>query len=86
LILQQLIDQIPKINGIVAYSIFQLPANKENRLQIINRVLDRKGELHFALENIIISGSSEITRVENIWLVRQTLPSCKDYITDDNRV
>ena len=76
LMLQQLVDEIPVINGIVAYSLFQMPKNKEKRLQIINKILDRNGELHFALENLKISNNSEIGRVENIWLVRQTMPNC----------
>ncbi len=76
LMLQQLVDEIPVINGIVAYSLFQMPENQEKRLQIINKILDRNGELHFALENLKISNNSEIDRVENIWLVRQTMPNC----------
>ena len=35
LMLQQLVDEIPNINGIVAYSLFQMPENQEKRLQII---------------------------------------------------
>ena len=76
LMLQQLVDEIPNINGIVAYSLFQMPENQEKRLQIINKILDRNGELHFALENLKVSVNSEIDRVENIWLVRQTIPEC----------
>ena len=76
LMLQQLVDEIPVINGIVAYSLFQMPENQEKRLQIINKILNRNGELHFALENLKISNNSEIDRVENIWLVRQTMPNC----------
>ena len=76
LMLQQLVDEIPTINGIVAYSLFQMPENQEKRLQIINNILDRDGELHFALENLKVSNKSEIDRLENIWLVRQTMPKC----------
>ena len=83
LMLQQLIDEIPEINGIVAYSLFQMPKNREKRLQIINKILDRNGELHFALENLKISVNSEIDRVENIWLVRQTMPKCITGLTNN---
>ena len=72
LMLHQLVDEIPIINGIVAYSIFQLPENQEKRFQIINTILEKNGEIHFALENIKISNEIELSRVENIWLVRQT--------------
>lgn len=76
LMFQQLIDEMPVINGIVAYSIFQLPENQEKRFQIINRILEKNGEIHFALENLKISNEMELARVENIWLVRQTLKNC----------
>ena len=81
LMLQQLVDEIPEINGIVAYSLFQMPENQEKRLQIINNILDREVELHFALENLKVSVKSEIDRVENIWLVRQTMPKCITSLT-----
>jgi len=83
LMLQQLVDEIPEINGIVAYSLFQMPENKKNRLQIINKILNRNGEIHFALENLKISVNSEIDRVENIWLVRQTMPNCITDLTNN---
>ena len=83
LMLQQLVDEIPEINGIVAYSLFQMPENQEKRLQIINKTLDRNGELHCALENLKVSVNSEIDRVENIWLVRQTMPNCITDLTNN---
>ena len=83
LMLQQLVDEIPEINGIVAYSLFQMPENQKNRLQIISKILDRNGEIHFALENLKISVNSEIDRVENIWLVRQTMPNCITDLTNN---
>ncbi len=32
------------------------------------------------LENLKIAAQSEIERVENIWLVRQTMPDCLTHI------
>jgi sporadic carbohydrate cluster protein (TIGR04323 family) len=80
LMLQQVIDEIPNINGIVAYSLFQMPEIQKDRLQIYHNILDKSGEIHFVLESLKIEVSSEIERVENIWLVRQTLPSCPENI------
>ena len=76
LMLQQLVLEIPNVDGIVAYSLFQLPENQDSRLRIINDILDRNGELHFALESMKISNKSEIERLEKIWLVRKTIPTC----------
>ena len=76
LMLQQLIYEIPKIDGIVAYSLFQFPEIQDDRLIIYQKILKRKGEIHFAVEGLKITTNSEIDRVEDIWLVRQALPHC----------
>ena len=80
LMLNELVYEIPKIDGIVAFSLFQLPENKILRTSIYEEILLRGGELHFALEGLKITESIEINRIENIWMVRQTLPSCPAYI------
>jgi sporadic carbohydrate cluster protein (TIGR04323 family) len=76
LILNELIYEIPKTDGIVAFSLFQLPEDKSLRSGIYEEILLRGGELHFALEGLRITNNTEINRIENIWSVRQTLPSC----------
>jgi sporadic carbohydrate cluster protein (TIGR04323 family) len=76
LTLQLLIDEIPIIDGIVAYSLFQMPESQKHRLKIYEHILEKKGELHFALEGLKVSVSSEIDRIENIWLIRQVIPTC----------
>ena len=44
--------------------------------KIYNICLDKKKELHFVLENLIITKSSDIDEIENIWRIKKTLPSC----------
>jgi sporadic carbohydrate cluster protein (TIGR04323 family) len=80
LILNELIHEIPKIDGIIAFSLFQLPENKDMRNEIYENILIRGGQLHFALEGLSISSYAEIDRVENIWLVRQIIPDCPSFI------
>ena len=80
LMLQQVIDEIPNVDGVVAYSLFQMPEIQKDRLQIYHNILDKSGEIHFVLESLKIEVSSEIEIVENIWLVRQALPSCPENI------
>jgi sporadic carbohydrate cluster protein (TIGR04323 family) len=76
LMLKQVIDEIPSINGVVLYSLFQMPEIQKNRLKIYDNVINQNGELHFVLENLKISTYSEIEKVENIWLIKQTMPKC----------
>lgn len=69
LILKQLLNDLEKIDGIVAYSIFQMPEKKIARSEIFNSVIAKKKSIHFALESISISCCSDIARVEDIWSV-----------------
>jgi sporadic carbohydrate cluster protein (TIGR04323 family) len=74
--LQDIVSEFPNIDGIVAYSLFQMPENWRDRENFYKAVLDNKGEVHFALENLKITSFSEIDRIENIWKVRLTLANC----------
>ena len=76
LMLQNLVTEMPIIDGIVAYSLFQMPENSYDRQDFYKTVIDNKGEIHFALENLKITNFSEIDRVEKIWKVQLTLKDC----------
>jgi len=76
LMLQQTLKELNSIDGIVAYSLFQLPEDKALREKIYKRILDLKKEMHFSVENLKIAKTEDIKKIENIWLVRQALPDC----------
>ena len=76
LMLQQTLEELNLIDGIVAYSLFQLPEDKTLRPKIYKRILDLKKEIHFSIENLKITRAEDVEKIENIWLVRQTLPDC----------
>ena len=80
LMLNELVYEIPKTDGIVAFSLFQLSEDKNIRIGLYKEILARGGEFHFALEDISITNEEEVNRVENIWMVRQILPSCITYV------
>ena len=62
--------ELDTISGIVAYSLFQLPENKNQRLKIYNKILMKKKEIHFSVENLQISKSKDINKIEDIWSIR----------------
>ena len=82
LMLQECIDLIPEVNGIICYSLFMLPENQVERRNFLNSVLDKGGEIHFALEGLKISTCSELERIECIWLIRQTMENSLTTIYD----
>ena len=76
LMLKQIIDEIPNIDGVLAYSLFQMPENRKKRLDFYEKIIMKNGELHFALEDIVITSHNDINKAENIWLVKQAMPGC----------
>jgi len=79
LVLNQTLNELKEIDGIVAYSLFQLPEIEANRMNIYFKIIDLGGEIHFAVEGLKMSAQSDIRRLENIWLVKQELPKCYKY-------
>ena len=75
-ILNQLIHELKNLDGIVAYSIFQLPEDNEKRNKIFMQMLKRKKTFYFALENLKLSIPKDLQKIENIWLLKKTLPNC----------
>jgi len=76
LMLEQVLDELKSVDGIVPYSLFQLPEKKKVRLSIYNKILKSKKEIHFAVEGLKITSKRDIQKVEDIWSVKVTLPNC----------
>jgi sporadic carbohydrate cluster protein (TIGR04323 family) len=76
LMLEQVLDELKSVDGIVPYSLFQLPEKQKVRLSIYNKILKSKKEIHFAVEGLKITSKKDIQKVEDIWSVKNTLPNC----------
>ena len=75
-ILYQLMHELKNLDGIVAYSVFQLPEENNKRNKILKEILKKKKFFYFALENLKVSKFTDIQKIENIWLIKKTLPYC----------
>ena len=75
-ILYQLMNELKNLDGIVAYSVFQLPEENNKRNKILKEILKKKKFFYFALENLKVSKFSDIQKIDNIWLIKKTLPYC----------
>lgn len=73
LVLNQTIIECNNYDGIVAYSLFQLPEIKKDRLKIVECITNQKKELHFAVESIKICSFQEYQEIEAMWQVRQVI-------------
>lgn len=94
-ILSELIDNLKNYDGIVFYSLFQLPIKKKERHQVYNSIIKNKKQLHFVVENISAKNKDEFTKIEKIFLLKiqtlemhnypATLGSLKNYITFNHK-
>ena len=78
LMMHQLMNELNKIDGIVAYSLFQLPKNKQKREKIYQKILKNNKELHFAVEKLKITNKKDTSLIEQIWQIKLTLPQTPD--------
>ena len=77
IMLRQIVDELNGIDGIVAYSIFQLPQNNISRSYIIDKILEKRKEIHFACENMHIKNISDFKEMEILWQIKLTTTSFK---------
>ena len=76
LILQQVLDELPKLDGIVFYSLFLLPEDTAERDRVIQIILKKEKTIYFAVEGLRMSNKTEQERIETIWQIKKTLPQC----------
>ena len=76
LIFEQLLCELPDIYGIALYSLFQLPEDAVQRKYIYDQTMSMEKILYFAVEGLSASTHKDCERIETLWRVRQTLPSC----------
>tara|TARA_B110000483_G_scaffold243255_1_gene332111 strand:+ start:1348 stop:1767 length:420 start_codon:yes stop_codon:yes gene_type:complete len=66
LMLESIIKNLKKIDGIVFYSFFQMPVSFSERKNIYNKILKEKKELHFVVEKIIFKDINQINQLEEM--------------------
>jgi len=76
LILKGIVSNMRDIDGVVAYSVFQLPSNNNFRNEILNKIVKKGKTIFFAVEQMKVSNKKEIRHINSIWKIKKTLPSC----------
>ena len=62
----ELLENLNNYDGILLYSIFQLPKNKNLRFKIYSKVLFIKKYLLFAVEDYVLKKTTDISKIEEI--------------------
>ena len=78
--LELAIKELKRLDGILAYSIFQLPENDDWRKKILRKIIKKKKEIHFAVEDFSVRKEKDIQKLQEIWLIKKTLQFCPQKI------
>ncbi len=76
IVLNDILNSLDKVGGIILYSLFMLPKNFDARTRIYDRVLQNGKTLHAALENIAINTENDIQQLEEIFSLAKVLNRC----------
>ena len=72
----KIIGELKNLDGIVAYSVFQLPMDNKKRYTVLSQIIKKNKKLYFALENMKLVNQEDLEKIENMWLIKKTLPNC----------
>jgi len=76
LMLAKLVKEIKDIDGLIFYSLFQLPESSKERQKIYKVILNLKKEIHFAVEDMNLIKDNDIEEIEQIINIKKNLPYC----------
>jgi sporadic carbohydrate cluster protein (TIGR04323 family) len=73
LALKQVLAEISNYQGVVFYSIDQLPLQSDERQECLSHVVAANREVHFAVEGLIVSKAPDIERIEDLIRLKSVL-------------
>jgi sporadic carbohydrate cluster protein (TIGR04323 family) len=73
LMLEGVLRELDRLEGIVCFSMFALPERRPHRDAVYRRVLDLGRELHMAAERFVVRTHADADRLEDIWLVKDVV-------------
>ncbi len=71
LMLNKTINDLHSCDGIVLYSMFQLPEDNDERKNSVLKIIDSSKILAFALENVIINSNNDFDKVDEVWRIKK---------------
>ena len=77
-ILMEILENLKNLDGLIFYSLLQLPANKKERFHLYKKILDNKKSLHFAVEDISVKNKNDLKNIEEIFTIKLSQMSTKN--------
>lgn len=69
-VLSELIDNLKNYDGIIFYSLFQLPILNFDRYKLYRNIIRKKKQLHFVVENLVAKNKVSFLEIEKIFLLK----------------
>lgn len=74
MMLEDLIKDLSDLQGVILFSTFMLPQNKDRRARLYDSLLANGCVLHSALEEMVLKNQDDINSYEDVLQVVQALP------------
>jgi|TARA_B110000027_G_C16046654_1_gene268006 sporadic carbohydrate cluster protein (TIGR04323 family) len=81
LMLKKILNELDEVDGIVMYSLFQLPHEESDRNKVYKKIISKKKSIYFAVEDMRLKLNEEINQIENIIKIKEFLPQCINKIS-----
>jgi sporadic carbohydrate cluster protein (TIGR04323 family) len=76
LMLEKTINEIDIYHGVIAYSIYQLPNDKNYRNKLLKKIINKNKIFFFILENICVKNLLHLKELNQIINLNNTLSHC----------
>jgi len=73
LILDAVLAELDTLEGIVMYSLYQMPTGRAKREELYQALFAKGCELHCAAEGIVIRTPEDAARIEDVWGVAEVM-------------
>ena len=82
-ILKQIVESTENIDGIIAYSLFQMPEDFSFRNKIFDTMISKNKTFVFAVENMILENIDDKEKINEIWEIKKNLSNA---LTDFSQI
>lgn len=73
MMLEDVLGEIGRIEGVVLYSLFMLPTDRDHRTSVYDRVLGAGASLHAAVEDLVVADAAAARRIEEMWRIHEAV-------------
>jgi|TARA_B100001059_G_C17459958_1_gene391649 sporadic carbohydrate cluster protein (TIGR04323 family) len=80
-VLDEVLNSLSNVNGIVMYSIFQLPYDEKKRISVLGKLFKKSKFVSFAMENIVIKNKKDLKKLNSLIKLNFLLKHCAKNIS-----